>query len=240
MTANRTFLLALACCAALGASAQGFARFTAEGVKGSIRNLKNKPSKVEVIVNSDADLKNIDFKYKLLSDCTLEGNLTGDFTKPQQVVINKNDGTSKEWIVEVKKLTPASLPLEIAFSKNEPAIWNAETIGWVSQATDESKPTVARFGNSGVTFTAAFNGEATEVAFDLHVVGKAGDKFDGSFAVESSADGVKWEKLNGFKEKEITTDSRFTCKPNKNARFIRWTYTDRVKQNINLNNISIK
>ncbi|MEG1586791.1 MAG: hypothetical protein RR346_07940 [Bacteroidales bacterium] len=240
MTTCRLFILALACGATFGASAQGFARFTAEGVKGSIRNIKNKPSKVEVIVDSNADLKNIEFKYKLLSDCSMTGELTADFSKPQQVIINKNDGTSKEWIVEVKKLTPAPLPLEISFSKNTPAIWTPETKGWVNQATDESKPTVVRFGNSNVTFTAAFEGEAKEVNFDLIFIGKPGDKFDGSFAVESSADGVKWEKLNGFKEKDITTNSQFSCKPNKNARFIRWTYTERLKQNINLNNISIK
>ncbi|MGL4292836.1 MAG: hypothetical protein ACRCSQ_04595 [Bacteroidales bacterium] len=240
MKTSKLILFAFACTLTMNASAQGFARFTANGVKGSIKNIKNKPSKVEVIVGADTDLKNIDFKYKLLSDCSMDGTITADFSKPQEVTINKNDGTSKEWVIEVKKLAPASLPLEIEFSKTTPAIWTSETKGWVNQGTDESKPTVIRFGNSNVTFTAAFEGEAKEVSFDLNAVGKAGDKFDGSFAVETSADGVKWEKLNGFKDKDITIDSKFSCKLNKNARFVRWTYTERIKQNINLNNISIK
>lgn len=240
MNKQRLIMLAASLGLMAGVSAQGFARFTAEGVKGSIRNLKNKPSKVEVIVSGASDLKNIDFKYKLLSGCSMNGTLTADFTQPQQVIINKEDGTSKEWIIEVKKLTPAPLPLEITFSKNNPAIWSSDVKGWINDATDESKPMTVRFGNANVSFTAAFESKASELAFDLNLVGKPGDKFQGDFAVETSANGLDWKKLSGFKAKEITFDSKFSIQLPKEARFIRWTYLVREKQNINLNNISIK
>ena len=225
-------------CAAV--NAQGFAKFEAEGVKGKIRNFKNKPSKVEVIVSPEANIQAIDFDYKLLSNCEMPIALTSDFSKAQKTTIEKGDGTSKEWIVEVKQLIPTSLPLSIAFDKNNPAIWTSAATGWVNFGTDESKSTVARFGGDNTTFTVAFNDEPSEVSFDLYAVGKKPIKFDGDFAVETSTDGKKWKSIKGFDSKDIQIDSKFTCPVKKSDRFIRWTYVSRVKTNINLNNITIK
>ncbi len=237
---KKIFLMAAMLPLCVAASAQGFAKFQAEGVKGTIRNFKNKPSKVEVIVSPEADIRAIDFNFKLLSGCEMSNELTKDFSKAQTTTIHKNDGTSKEWVVEVKQLIPASLPLTIDFGKNNPAIWSAAATGWVNYGTDESKSTVARFGGDGTTFTAAINGEPTEVSFDLYAVGKKPIKFDGDFEVQTSADGKKWKSIKGFDSSDIQIDSKFTCPLKKSDRFIRWTYVTRVKTNINLNNISIK
>lgn len=224
------------------ATAQGFAKFNVEGAisEASIKNVKQGPSKVEVIVGENVNLKNVKFRYNLLSGCTLDGSLSKDFTEPQTVSVSKNDGSAKEWIVEIKKVTPAPLPLVLEFGKENPAIWNADAKGWVSSGTDESKPTVVRFGNSKVSFIAAYEGEAKEVSFDLTLVGKAEDKYSGTFKLEASADGKTWKDVSSFDNGKITTDSHFTCPLDSDSRFVKWTYKERNKQNVNLNNITIK
>lgn len=225
----------------LGVSAQGFRQFTIEGglADGSIKHVKEGPSKIEVIAGKDVNLKNVKFKYKLLSGCSLESGLSKNFTEPQTVTVNKNNGTSKEWEIRVKKLTPAPLPLNLKFSNNVPSVWTPETKGWVTAGTDESKPMTVRFGNYGVSFITAFEGEAKEVSFDLALVGKAEDKFDGKFEVLTSADGLNWTPIEGFNA-QLTKNSTFTCPLSSNARYIKWTYVERAdKQNVNLNNIVV-
>ena len=235
-------LLALATCMSAGVSAQGFRQFTIEGglAEGSIKNVKQGASKVEVIAGKDVDLKNVKFKYKLLSGCSLENGLDKNFTQAQTVTVNKNDGSSKEWEIKVKKITPTPLPLQIKFNDENPSVWTPETQGWVTAGTDESKPTTVRFGNHGVSFIAAFEGEAKEVSFKLTLVGKEGEAFEGDFQVLTSADGLTWTKIEGFKA-ELTTNSRFTCPVSSDARYIKWIYVKREgKQNVNLNQITIK
>ena len=228
-------------CLSLTVSAQGFSKFTIEGgmADGSIKNVKEGTSKIEVIAGSDVNLKNVKFKYKLLSGCSLANGLSKNFTEPQTVTVNKNNGSSKEWEIKVKKLTPAPLPINLEFSKTVPAVWTPETKGWVNAGTDESKPTVVRFGNNNVSFIVAFEGEAKEVSFDLNLVGKGDDTFKGVFEVMTSADGINWKNIEGFDNK-LTMDSQFTCPVSSDARFIKWNYKEREKQNVNLNNIIIK
>ncbi len=240
-TIQKITMLAALACISLGASAQGFRQFTIEGglADGSIKHIKEGPSKVEVIAGKDVNLKNVKFKYKLLSGCSLANGLSKDFTQPQTVTVNKNDGTSKEWEIKVKKLTPASLPLNLKFSNDMPSVWTPETKGWITAGTDESKPMTVRFGNYGVSFIVAFEGEAKEVAFDLELVGKAEDTFNGKFEVSTSADGLNWTPIEGFDAK-LTKNSKFACPLSNDARYIKWTYAERAgKQNVNLNNIVV-
>lgn len=239
----KTYKLLLALAGILfvtGISAQGFASFSVGDSKGVIRHIRNKPSQVDVLVDKQVDLSQVDFDYKLLGGCSLEKELTSDFRMPQNVIVHKNDGSLKEWVITLKKLIPASLPLNLSFSKANPAIWNMDAKGWVNCATDESKPMVVRFGNSNVSFVVAYEGEASEVSFDLSSVIKNNAAFDGVFVVETSNDGVVWRKLKGFKDKKITANSHFKCSLEPSVRFIRWVYQERVKMNINLNNIQVK
>lgn len=241
-TMKKITLLAVAACLSAGASAQGFRQFTIEGglAEGSIKHVKEGASKIEVIAGKDVNLKNVKFKYKLLSGCSLENGLGKNFTEPQTVTVNKNDGSSKDWEIRVKKITPASLPLNIKFSNEVPSVWTPETKGWVTAGTDETKPMTVRFGNNGVSFIAAFDGEAKEVSFKLTLVGKEGAEFEGDFKVLTSADGLTWTEIEGFDD-ELTKDSRFTCPVSSGTRYIKWLYAEREnKQNVNLNNISIK
>lgn len=223
---------------------QGFSSFTAEDTlqPAVIKHTKgDAPSSVEVIVSEKADIKNIKFRYKLLSGCSLSPQLNNDFTQPQKVLVTKTDGTSKEWVVTVKKLQKATLPFELNFSDQNPSAWNSSIAGWAGIGIDTTKPSVIRFGNEGASFWAAFDKPAKSVTYKLIPVSKTKVDFDGIFLVETSEDAQKWIKLTEYNSKNQFEESNtYSFNLPENARFVRWTYTERNKLNINLNNISIK
>lgn len=227
---------------ALPICAQGFASFNVEGSfqPAMIKYNVEGPSVIEVLVNEKTDIKNINFKYKLNAGCTLANELTPDFTLPQTVIINKNDGNSKEWVVNVKQLKASSLPLELTFSNNNPSVWDSRVIGWAGIGIDPRITSVIRFGNKGVSFWVAIKQPATKVDYQLKMVSKEKVSFDGEFVVETSKDGRSWELLKKFNEQnQISADGNYRHDIRKDVRFIRWSYVSRVKLNLNLNNIYV-
>lgn len=223
--------------------AQGFSTFIVDGSlhPAVIKNAKgDEPSSIEIIISPELDVSNINFKYRLLSGCSVSPAITADFTQPQKVLVSKNDGTSKEWILYVRQLTLASLPLELSFSTDNPSEWNHKVKGWAALGVDQSKPTVIRFGNSNVSFWVAFNEPASKLEYELRMVSKQDVKFDGEFIVETSSNGQKWKLLKEFDERnQISADGNYQHDLSKDVRFIRWTYITRNKLNLNLNNIEV-
>jgi hypothetical protein len=224
-------------------SAQGFANFKVEGALTAtlLKNNTKTASLIETIVPADVDIKTLPVKYKLLSSCSVDEStpLDNDYTNAKHVVITKKDGTSKEWNINVHQLVPASLPLEIAFSKSNPCSPEVSSKPWAGYGLDYSKPTVARMGNDGIGLFAAYDAAASEVKFDLTVVG--GAEFKGEFDVETSVDGKKWSNLKTYKAGSFTGTETFTLDLPADARYVRWIYALREeKQNVNLNNIRIK
>ncbi|MDD2285268.1 MAG: hypothetical protein PHQ11_07715 [Paludibacter sp.] len=240
---KKTILSAFVVLLTIPLFAQGFSTFIVDGSlhPAVIKNAKgDEASSIEVIVSPKTDVSNINFKYRLLSGCSVSPAITSDFTQPQKVLITKNDGTSKEWILYVKQLTPASLPLELSFSTGNPAEWNQHVKGWAALGVDQSKPTVIRFGNKGVSFWIAFNEPAKQLEYELKMVSKKTVSFDGEFIVETSVDGQKWKILKEFDERnQISADGKYRHDVSKDVRFIRWTYITRNKLNLNLNNIIV-
>lgn len=224
------------------AFSQGFASFRVKGEleQAKIKHVKNGASIIEVIVASDVDLKDLDYKYRLLSNCYLDDDLDFDFSEPKRVTVYKNDGSSKDWIIYVKRLVPASLPFELNFSKHNFSEWNSDVVGWAGIAIDKRKKTVIRFGNKGVSFWVAINQPAKRLTYKLTPVSRDKVSFDGVFIVETSQDGKDWETLTEFNSKHQFSETEvYKHELNKKVRFVRWTYVDRNKLNINLNNISI-
>lgn len=221
---------------------QGFASFNVDGSfqPAVIKYVTDGPSFIEVLVNEKTDIKNVKFKYKLNGGCSLEKELKTDFSQPQTVVVNKNDGSSKEWIVNVKQLKAASLPLELTFSNNNLSIWDQSIVGWAGIGIDPRITSVIRFGNKGVSFWVAINKPAKKLDYQLKMVSKESVKFDGEFIVETSADGQSWSLIKEFNEQnQISADGNYRHDITKDVRFIRWTYQTRVKLNLNLNNIYV-
>lgn len=239
---KKYILASLLFCMTVVGYAQGFSSFSAEGSlqPATIKNVINGFSTIEVIVGEKTDLKNVDFHYRLLSGCSLSKELSKDFSQPQKVTITKSNGDSKEWLIFIKKLRPAPLPVELVFSETNPSVWTPETIGWAGNGVDTEKSTVIRFGNKGVSFWVSFDKPATKVDYQLKMVSKEKVDFDGDFLVETSADGRKWNILAEFDENnKLTMDGNYRHGISKDVRFIRWTYVTRNKLNLNLNNIYV-
>lgn len=223
--------------------AQGFATFSVDGSiqPATIKNISEGNSIIEVLVYDNTDITNINFKYKLLSGCQLAGSIKSDFTHPQTVTINKNNGDSKDWTIYVKRLTPAALPLNLNFSNHNPSNWSNEVVGWAGIGVDSTKPTVIRFGNKGVSFWVAIKEPAKTLSYELKPVSREKVDFDGEFYVETSVDGKKWRTITEFNSsKQFAADGQHEIDLKSDVRYIRWTYYDRNRLNINLNNISIK
>lgn len=243
---KKTFLTIGFCIAALGAFAQGFASFKVEGAYTGtlLKHNTNVNSVIETVVGTDIDIKNVPVKYKLLSNCEFAPSTpySADFTKPQTVTINKKDGTQKDWNLIVHQLQPAALPLHLQFGKNNLCDLNVSNPKpWAGYGIDYSKPTVVRFGNFGVGFMVAYAAEAKQVSFTLNVVSKENAAFAGEFDVETSIDGRSWKLLKTYSaDKPFTNHAEETLDLPTEARFVRWIYAVREKQNVNLNNITIK
>jgi len=234
--------LALSCVFTFAAAAQGFSSFTVEGslIPASIRNIVDGVSIVDVLVSESTPIKNVNFKYRLYSNSKLSKELVPDFTKPQQVIIEKSDGTSKDWMVRVKQLKAAKVPFSLEFSEANPLEWSNDAVGWAGLGIDETKPSVIRFGNKGVSFWVAVDGKATKVNYKLIPVSKTRVEFDGEFVVEASVNGRSWEELKLFDQfNQLSIDGNYQHELPKNVKYIRWTYVSRNKLNINLNNISV-
>jgi len=192
------------------------------------------------VVGEQIPITNVKYNYRLYSNSRLSKELMPDFTQPQQFTILKSDGTSKEWMVRVKQLKAASVPINLDFSEANPSLWSNNTIGWAGIGIDETKPSVIRFGNKGVSFWVAVKGKAAKVSYKLTPVSKTKVDFDGEFVVEASANGRNWEELKLFNaSNQFNLDGNYQHELPANVKYIRWTYLSRNKLNINLNNISV-
>jgi len=228
------------CLSGLG---QGFVFFKPDGAltETLLKNGKDGANSViETIVNEKVDIANLTVNYKLLSNCSLSKTpLTSNFTGVEYITVNKKNGDSKDWTLIVHQLKPATLPFELSFSKNKPCDLSFENPKpWAGYGIDYTKPTVIRFGNAGVGFFVAFEGEAKEVSFELVCV--SDQAFNGEMDVEYSQDGSKWKKLITYTpEKPFKNGEKNTLALPSNARYVRWVYAVRERINVNLNNISI-
>lgn len=226
----------------LAVNAQGFAFFQVENAitKALIKNQGDKPGVIEIVVDENTNIKNVPMKYKLLSGCKISEQtpLTSDFTTPQTITIDKG-GVSKEWTIAVHQLKSEKAPVSIEFGKN-----NACTIAsepeWAGYGIDYTKNTVVRFGNDGNMFFAAIPQDAKTVSYNLTVVGNKA--LEGIFDIETSEDGKKWKRQISYTSgNPIKNNEDVSMELPANAKYIRWVYATReAKQNVNLNNITIK
>lgn len=227
----------------LNTYSQGFSAFSVEGElqKAVIKNIVDGPSRIEVLVDESMDLTKVAFKYRLLGGCYLDGKLSENFTEPQQITIGKRGSDSKDWIISVKRLQKAPLPFELNFSKDNPFVWSNEVVGWAGILVDETKETVIRFGNHGVSFFVAVADAPKSLQYELTPVSKEMVKFDGKFVVESSTDGRTWTNLYTFDSKNnFNDDPNYKHELSSDVRYIKWTYVERNRLNINLNKIKVQ
>lgn len=240
---KRIFLAITVVLFSLNIFSQGFSAFSVEGElqKSVIKNIVDGPSRIEVLVDESMDLTKVPFKYRLLGGCYLDEKISPDFTEPQTITVGKRGVDSKDWIISVKRLQKAPLPFSLKFSNNNPSVWSNEVVGWAGILVDETKETVIRFGNHGVSFIVAVADAPKSVEYELTPVSKEKVKFDGKFVVETSPDGRTWSPLYTFDSKNnFNDDPNYKHELNSDVRYIKWTYTERNRLNINLNKIIVQ
>ena len=218
--------------------------FTSFSVKGSLieTRLKNSAGKIETVVDETVDIKNLDYKYRLNTGTTLSDStpISKDFTKPQYIkLMNASEG-NKIWEVAVNQLKSASLPFELAFSGNSKIDINtANPKPWAGYGIDYKRSDAVYFCDEGVAFYIAIVPGAKVLNFNMSLLGK--EEFTGDFGVETSANLKNWSTIATYSaSKPILKNSTFTLPLKADVKYVRWVYYTRVKQNVSLNNISVK
>lgn len=234
-------MAAIAMCSTV--AAQGFSSFKSDAtiVDTYIKDRGEKASIVETIVLDNCDITNLPVKYKLWSGCSIDAEtpLTANYSKPQTVKITKSGEETKIWDVVVHQLKAASLPANISFSAQNPCDLSfTNPKPWATYSLDFSQPDVVRMSNEGSAFYVAYDGKAKELTFDVQVL--SNDPFGGELNVETSVDGKKWSKVTTYSASNPFKGKTQTLALPGDARFIRWNYAVRNKQNIHLNNILIQ
>ena len=230
------------------AFAQGFSSFSVEGslLKASIKDNSKGVSVVQVIVNDKVDLKNLKVKYNLWGGCSISETtpLNNDFSSPKRITINKEDGTSKDWLVYVCQLVPTKLPLTLNFSDENLCTAGIDNVKaavgfWTTYQLDLAKksPNV-RLDSDKAAFYIAFDGKPKQLSYSLVLLDN--NAFAGELLVETSLDGLAWVKLVKHDVATIMTqDVDFSQPLKSDVRFVRWSYPVRNKQNVVLNNIKV-
>lgn len=239
----QTFFATLALAAICStASAQGFSSFKTESAIVETL-IKDKPemSVVETIVLDNCDITNLPVKYKLWSGCSIDAGtpLSANYSKPQIVNITKSGADSKKWAVAVHQLKGAALPLNISFSEQNPSNFEfTNPKPWATYNVASTHPTLIRLQDTNAAFYVAYDGKAKKADFDVILLSE--DPFAGELIVESSVDGKNWNKVTTYSASNPFKGKRQSVGLPADARFVRWIYSVRQKQNIHLNNITIE
>ena len=218
--------------------------FTSFSVKGSLveTRLKNSIGKIETIVDETFDIKNLDFKYKLNTGTSISDStpITKDFTKPQYIKLeNANEG-KQTWEVAVNQLKASSLPFALSFSNSSPInIKTPNPKPWAGYGIDYKRADAVYFCDEGVAFYITFSAGAKVLDFSMSLLGK--EEFVGEVGVETSTNLRNWSTIATYSaSKPILKSSSFTIPLKSDVKYVRWVYYTRVKQNVTLNNISVK
>ena len=75
------------------------------------------------------------------------------------------------------------------------------------------------------------------LSFDIKGNGSGSDPWDGTFTVQTSADGETYTDLKEYTELGATMTETFALAST--VRYIKWVYTDKVTGNVALGNISL-
>lgn len=224
---------------------QSIATISIDGTLAPASRRTTTPGEIQAVVAPDFDLSNVVIHYTLEDGCELASPMPSDFSSinPQTVTVRKTaDQTTKNWAITIKKITPAELPFEQAFSSSNPTdSWSSSTVGWAASGIDPNNSSVARFGTAPVSFVVAFNIAPASVSYELFMVGTS--NFSGEFMVEESADGQEWTTIQAYSStnpmnKQANKETE-TKELKSTSRFIRWVYTLRSGINVNLAKFSV-
>ena len=257
---KKTTLLLAVLAFALSSQAQRISGLTVEGITSCVpfaafnptNNSETEPGDGQMIFTSTTDLSNVNVSLNVGTDSYVEEPSplpTNWSSTVSGIKVTKNDLSSwAKYNITLKKINPASLPLEIKTGTDNfnSDSWTSETIGWAGACIDKAQ-TLIRFGSAKRSFVVAF----TDAPDSLYYTIKALGTWEGSnnvFDIEGSADGINWTTIKQYNTETIMPPSspaeRAELKINNSGyRYIRWIYTTRNKKvgafNVTLENILV-
>ena len=99
--------------------------------------------------------------------------------------------------------------------------------------TDYASSPKLKFDGTGDNLVLAFNEVGSNLSFDI----KGNGFSDGTFTVQTSADGENYSDLKSYTELSDKQSESFYL--NGNVRFVKWIYTEKVSGNVALGNIKL-
>ena len=201
----------------------------------------------QIIYPDGTDLSNVNVILNVGTTATVvEPNpLPTDWNSPVTgVKVEMNDLSSwAKYNITLKKIKPASLPLEIKtgegnFDSNS---WTTATTGWAGAAIDKDQ-SVIRFGSAKRSFMVAFNSAPDSLIYTIKFLTTAWNTSN-VFDVDGSADGVIWTSImqyNATNPMPLSSPTVITkLKISSDYRFVRWLYTTRAATTVSLENIRV-
>lgn len=203
----------------------------------------------EMIFTNDVDLSNINVSLNVGTNAYVESPTTlptdwSSVVSGIKVTLNDQSAWAK-YKINLKKIKPASLPLEIKTGPGNfnPTSWTTETLGWASVCIEKNFELI-RFNSGKRSFMVAFNSAPDSLYYTIKYL-TTSFPVDGSviFDVDGSSDGVNWTSINQYNATNPMPLSspvvRAGLKISPQYRYVRWIYTKRDKANINIENILV-
>lgn len=241
---------------ALSLSAQRISALTIDGIPSCVPfaafNPTNNSETVlgdgQIIYPDGTDLSNVTVALNVGTDAFVESPNplpTNWSSIVSGIKVTKNDLSAwAKYNVTLKKIKPASLPLEIKtgtgnFNSDS---WTVSTVGWAGACIDKGQ-TLIRLGSAKRSFMVAFNSAPDSLVYTIKYLSTPWSTSN-VFDVDGSADGINWTSIvqyNATNAMPLTSPAVITkLKISSQYRFIRWIYTTRTATvNVSLENILV-
>ena len=149
-----------------------------------------------------------------------------------------NEGEARSELITVTQAAADYASLPFSFNGGLSAI--ASTLGLTQSGLggDYKSAPKLKFDTSGDYLILNFKETPASLSFDIKGNGSGSDPWDGTFIVQTSADGENYTDLKAYTELGATETESFALAST--VRYIKWIYTEKKTGNVALGNISLK
>ena len=161
-----------------------------------------------------------------LSKENYNGTITLTSTGAENVVVSLTGNVTRDF---------ATLPF--TFNGGKSNIANTDGLTHDGLGSDYSSAPKLKFDGPADYVLLKINEAPGSLSFDIKGNGSGSDPWDGTFTVQTSADGETYTDLKEYTELGATMTETFALA--NTVRYIKWVYTEKVTGNVALGNISL-
>ena len=151
-----------------------------------------------------------------------DGTITLTSTGAENVVVSLTGNVTRDFAI-----------LPFTFNAGKSSIANTDGLTQDGLGSDYSSAPKLKFDNSDDYLILKFNEAPVSLSFDI----KGNSFADGTFTVQTSADGETYTDLKAYTELGNTMNESFVLAST--VRYIKWVYTEKVDGNVALGNIKV-